>query len=141
MPFWVIPACLSFGELQVLFTIAPREIQQKVYAYFFPEVENFELITTRKIHDFSGYLECIRNLRNIVNHYEPLLPFLRQNVPLIKKNQPSQIIKVINLLFSTRDTSFIFNASNSDLEFNKNNYNKNSIEALNYMKSCITKYQ
>ena len=54
-------------------------------------------IKEKNVSTFMGYVENIRRIRNVINHYEPLIPFLLNNIKE-KHLKDSQIIKTIEFL-------------------------------------------
>lgn len=97
VPMWVLPNALTFGELQILFTMLDSHCQKRIIS----QLLNYDLkrIRIKDISIFSSYLEIIRNLRNIVNHYEPIIPYFIAKIP-DKKVKESQMVKAINLLLN-----------------------------------------
>lgn len=51
------------------------ESQKKVVSHFYDKTD-YQKISINKLLSFSGILEIIRRIRNVVNHYEPIFPFL-----------------------------------------------------------------
>ena len=134
VPLWVIPACLTFGELQTVFNIAPRKVQQMVYCSFIPkEGKTYEDVSSKELLKFSGYLETIRNARNVINHYEPVLPYVSSVIgDKAKTSKPSQFMKTIDLLKSVHDNSIIERYSEKPT-YKKSDYNKLERKSLEYM--------
>lgn len=138
VPLWVIPSCLTFGELQTVFSISPKQIQQRVYFYFINDkYDSYEKVSNRDIAKFSGYLETIRNIRNIINHYEPLLPFVTTNIGInANRNKPSQLMSVISLLKKTANNSLISNIKCNPV-IHESDYNKIERKALKYIQNIL----
>lgn len=132
VPLWVIPSCLTFGELQSIFNMSPKTIQQKVYYSFIPSKEPGN-ISNKELLKFSGYLETIRNTRNVINHYEPILPFISINIG--KKatiSKPSQFIKTLDILEKVYNKSLIKNI-NGQIIYEESECNKIYRKSLEYM--------
>lgn len=76
VPLWCIPNVLSLGEVSMLFSMLPEDSQNKIcIAFGEPSIllENGKY-EYKRLTQFTGRIEYIRNIRNIINHYEPLLP-------------------------------------------------------------------
>lgn len=97
VPMWVLPNALTFGELQILFTMLDSYSQQHIISKLLDYDSN--RIRLNYINVFSSYLEIIRNLRNIVNHYEPIIPYFIGKIT-DKKIENSQIVKALNVLLN-----------------------------------------
>lgn len=95
VPLWVVPNGLTFGELQTLYHIVPNDVQRSVTINM-SDITDPDHFNARKVSAFAGSLEVIRNLRNVINHYEPVLPFLYTNCGKHPRN--SQLFKVLELL-------------------------------------------
>jgi len=95
LPLWVIPNALTLGELNVLFSMLNMSTQKQICA----KLMNVDItkIKEKNVSTFMGYVENIRRIRNVINHYEPLIPFLLNNIKE-KHLKDSQIIKTIEFL-------------------------------------------
>lgn len=95
VPLWIVPNALTLGELQTLFLILDTASQKRIVA----TMKNFDesKIDNKDIISFSGHIELIRQMRNIINHYEPLLPFLISEMT-IKKIEDSKLFITFSLL-------------------------------------------
>lgn len=102
-PLWAIPNALSFGELNILFNMLSSCSQKRILVKFF-DFDNADSLRIRDIQIFSGYSEIIRRIRNVVNHYEPLIPFLINNIQE-KKIDDSRVIKAIRSLIFIKSIS------------------------------------
>lgn len=77
-------------------------------------------IDNKDIISFSGHIELIRQMRNIINHYEPLLTFMISEMTN-KKIEDSKLFVTLNLLdeeiseieFSNLKTNIDVNSVNS----------------------------
>ena len=77
-------------------------------------------IDNKDIISFSGHIELMRQMRNIINHYEPLLPFMISEMTN-KKIEDSKLFVTLNLLdeeiseieFSHLKTNIDVNSVNS----------------------------
>lgn len=70
---WVISNTLTFGELQQLFLMLNLESKIKIVGFLFKQ--SYRNMKVAHLLTFLGHLETIRNMRNTVNHYEPIIPF------------------------------------------------------------------
>ena len=100
VPLWVVPNALTLGELQILFMMLDEKSQKTVAAKMLKS--SVEKMSAHSILSFNGHVEKIRKLRNVVNHYEPLLPFLMDEMDT-KKIENSQLYNTLNLLYKTSD--------------------------------------
>lgn len=118
VPLWIIPNALTLGELQTLFLILDTTSQKRIVA----TMKNTDelKIDNKDIISFSGHIELIRQMRNIINHYEPLLPFMISEMTN-KKIEDSKLFVTLNLLdeeiseieFSNLKTNIDVNSVNS----------------------------
>lgn len=100
VPLWVVPNALTLGELQILFMMLDEKSQKTVAAKMLKS--SVEKMSAHSILSFNGHVEKIRKLRNVVNHYEPLLPFLMDEMDT-KKIENSQLYNTLSLLYKTYD--------------------------------------
>ena len=98
VPLWVIPNALTLGELQIIFMMLDENSQKIVTAKMLKS--SVEKMSAHLILSFNGHIEKIRKLRNIINHYEPLLPFSMDGMNT-KKIENSQLYNTLNLLYKT----------------------------------------
>lgn len=131
VPLWIIPNALTLGELQTIFSMLDLECQKNITS----KMENidYKQATSEQIISFSGHLELIRKMRNVVNHYEPILPFL-SNEMNTKKIEDSKIYTTLELLHKTFSE---FMLDNKEIIINKNPINSKAIRILNMMYSDI----
>ena len=128
IPLWVIPCGLTFGELHILFQLLDFQGQKYIYNCFF---EN-DKVDKVKLTRFSGYLEKIRIIRNIVNHYEPSFPFIYNDIG--KNTHNSQIVKVLELLESNYNKTLIKDADLSErINIKNNGRNNRGIRIIDFM--------
>lgn len=138
VPLWVIPNALTLGELNILFSMLDNTLQKNIVYNFYNEIDLLK-ISINDICKFSGYIEMIRRIRNVINHYEPIFPLLVSEMKKSKKIETLQIVKAIKLLLSTGDSS-IFESVNSDsLNINKNSFNCNYLKIIDFMKNTLKK--
>lgn len=137
-PLWIIPNALTLGELNILFTMLDSDSQKRIVSYFYDKTD-YQKISINKLLSFSGMLESIRRIRNVVNHYEPIFPFLVSEMKPYKKIKNSQIYYTIQLLEKTYMESPLKNISYEDFNVGVNNYNSKYIKILEMMESVIKK--
>ena len=131
VPLWVIPNALTLGELQTLFLILDTKSQKKIVAAM---KNSDELkIDNKDIISFSGHIELIRQMRNIINHYEPLLPFLISEMTN-KKIIDSKLFTTFNLLDEEISKLEI---SNFKVNIDVNSVNSKSKRILDFMFQAI----
>lgn len=135
-PLWVIPNSLTLGELNILFAMLDSDSQKKIVSHFYDQID-YQRISISKLLSFSGILEIIRRIRNVVNHYEPIFPFLASEMKPHKKIKNSQVYSVIKLLEKTYMKSPLKNISYDDFTIEVNNYNSKYMKILEVMQNII----
>lgn len=131
VPLWIIPNALTLGELQTIFSMMDLECQKKVISKILNI--DYKKIASEQILSFSGHVELIRKLRNIVNHYEPVLPFLLNEMDT-KKIEDSKIYTTLNILHKSFSSIMV---DDKETKINKNPVNSKAIRILNMMYSDI----
>lgn len=88
---WVIANALTLGELHILYMMLDSGSQRWILS----KMKNIDInkIRIKDIFDFSGQLELLRRIRNVTNHYEPIIPFLLTQL----KKRKLKIQKQLNL--------------------------------------------
>ena len=135
-PLWVIPNALTLGELKMLFSMLDSSSQKKIVSKFY-NIEEYEKISIAHILKFSGAIEIIRRIRNVVNHYEPIFPLLLSELKQTKKVKESQIYSVLNLLEKNYASSTINKEIRLALNLDVNNYNSKYIKVLDVMRDFV----
>lgn len=136
-PLWVLPNALSLGEFHALFLMLDKKSQSNIISSFYSIDSN--KIDTNKINSFSGLIEMIRRIRNTINHYEPIYPFIFNEIKNIKKLENSQMRAAFDLLKTTFKTSAFINLSEFEFKFNLAiniqpcNFNHKHIRTLNFI--------
>lgn len=136
-PLWVLPNALSLGEFHALFLMLDKKSQSNIISSFYSLAPN--KIDTNKINSFSGLVEIIRRIRNIINHYEPIYPFIYNEIKNIKKLENSQMRAAFDLLKTTYKTSAFTDLSDFDFKFNLEihiqpcNFNHKHMRTLNFI--------
>lgn len=134
VPLWGVANELSLGEYNTLFNMLDNKSKKNIISKFEP-TKSPQNLTNKKIMQFSGRLEEIRKLRNVVNHYEPVFPYL-----LSKKqdyNQFNQIEKVLEILVDNYQNSYFKNTGKISMNIIENKFNEKHVEVLNLMKNKI----
>lgn len=131
VPLWIIPNALTMGELQTLFLMLPDEPQKKIIS----KIMNIDTtkVSSKNVVAFAGQIEQIRKLRNIVNHYEPVLPFLMSEIKT-KKIEQSQLFTTLEILFKI---SPIVDIKPDEIQAKINPSNAKIIRILNVMYKSI----
>lgn len=138
VPLWVIPNALTLGELKILFSMLDSKSQKNIVGKFYEFKENRK-IEINDVINFSGTIELIRRIRNIVNHYEPIFPLLIAEIKAVKKIETSQIFKVLKFLHKTFELSSFNNINLSNLNIEPTNFNTKHLKTLELMKKFIEK--
>lgn len=82
---------------------------------------------------FSGPLEIIRRIRNVVNHYEPIFPLLVSVLKPARKIKESKLYSVFKLLSKTFAESTFNNITYVDLDLEINDFNLKYIKIFEIM--------
>ncbi|MEG0958085.1 MAG: Abi family protein [Erysipelotrichaceae bacterium] len=135
VPLWIIPNGLSLGEFNLLFLILDKESQINIIGAFYDL--NIKKIDTNKILAFSGLLEMIRKMRNIINHYEPLYPLIYNETKDFKKIEESSIKHSFDLLISTYEDSVFPKKIADKLDVKENNFNSKHLRTLKLIDELI----
>lgn len=75
IPFWLVVHTLSLGDLVSLYEMLGKELKNSILEYLNNNLGN--PIFKDTIFKFEQDLNIIKELRNIINHYEPLYEFIR----------------------------------------------------------------
>jgi abortive infection bacteriophage resistance protein len=81
IPFWLVVHTLSLGDLVSLYQMLGKELRNSILKYLADSIE--DSIFKDTVFKFEQDLNIIKELRNIINHYEPLYEFIR-SVPKSK---------------------------------------------------------
>lgn len=92
VPLWVIIDELTFGELEAMFNLLTHPLQDRVCKSFGRSLwKSYGIVVRINPNHISSYMNCLRNLRNLVMHDRCLLYFsLHENTthnPLIHKSR------------------------------------------------------
>ena len=90
-------------------------------------------VSSKNVVAFAGQIEQIRKLRNIVNHYEPVLPFLMSEIKT-KKIEQSQLFTTLEILFKI---SPIVDIKPDEIQAKINPSNAKIVRILNVMYKSI----
>lgn len=134
-PFWVIANALTLGELHMLYMMLDSGSQKWILS----KMKNIEVnkIRIKDIFDFSGQLELLRRIRNITNHYEPIIPFFINTIKE-KRIENSKMIEAIRMLkFVSDKISFCDNNLNFP-SIKENDYNIKKIRIIKLIISILS---
>lgn len=137
-PLWIVPNALTLGELNILFSMLDSMTQKKIIFSFYNDV-SFEKISLDKILKFSGIVELIRRMRNVVNHYEPIFPFLVTELRQQKKIENSQVYAVLKFLETNYLNSSLSKNKIKSIEYERNNFNLKLFKIIEMMREFIGK--
>ena len=122
VPFWLLVHDYTLGDLQLLNGLLVKSLKEEVYLTFYMDQSR---ASAKDLVKFSGQLELLRKIRNIVSHNESMIGFL-QNADT---NKLEQTFKLIQLLKTTSESSVIAKSGEPDLSrYGKNDYNKKTLE-------------
>lgn len=128
---WIVPNALTLGELQTLFLMLDTVSQKRIVAAMKNSIKL--KIDNKDIISFSWHIELIRQMRNIINHYEPLLPFLISEMTN-KKIEDSKLFITLKLL----DEQFSkIEISDLKADMDVNSVNSKSKRILDFMFQTI----
>lgn len=100
-PIWCVVHTLSLGDLLAIFNMLKKSDKLDFTKY----IMHKDKIKSEDISSLSNKINEIRKIRNTINHYEPIIPFIMQYVDnkqkdtllsttdLIKKHNKSTVIK------------------------------------------------
>ncbi len=125
-PLWIISSALTLGEINMVFSMLPDISKKRIIKQFIAKND----INQREIFKFNSTIENIRRMRNVVNHYEPIMPFLINEIKE-KKIEDAQMIKTISFLSDVYNKNSLLSIDYSDIMtlVQENSYNakKNKI--------------
>ena len=127
-PLWVLPSALTLWEVNVLCLGMPVKNIVEVMTAVTKKSAN---ISEKDIFAFSGRLEAIRNMRNTINHYEPIFPALCEDY----QYRPEKLISILNMLLNVDDSSLFKLPEYSVIDkIPKTQYNSKMKSILSIMK-------
>ena len=106
--------------------------QKRIVSKFYNDKKP-ESITLANVLSFSGSLEIIRRIRNVVNHYEPIFPLLVSELKPARKIKESKLYSVFKLLSKTFAESTFNNITYVDLGLEINDFNLKYIKIFEIM--------
>ena len=89
------------------------------------------------IFDFSGQLELLRRIRNVTNHYEPIIPFFINTIKE-KRIENSKMIEAIKTLKIVSDKIGFCDSSLNFPSIEENDYNIKKIRIIKLIISIIS---
>ena len=75
IPFWLVVHTLSLGDLVSLYQMLGKDLRNSILKYLDDSIDGSIFKDT--VFKFEQDLNIIKELRNIINHYEPLYEFIR----------------------------------------------------------------
>lgn len=144
-PLWTIPNALTLGEISMIFSMLDESIQNEIYCVmqnktFFNKDSKFEY---QKLSKYTGKIEYIRNMRNVINHYEPIFPTLvatiNNKAKLIKSSQLVSSLELLNdqWVYTVKNNQNL--GTNLNLNIPITTYNLPKIRLLELMETYIEK--
>lgn len=121
IPFWLVVHTLSLGELLSLFQMLTKEIKNDILSFLSKGIG--KQIYSDSIFKFEDDLQIVKDLRNVINHYEPLYEFLRSK----PKKKILLAINRINV-YSGKVRDFTFDELSTTLPMFKNKDNDNVVD-------------
>ncbi len=119
MPFWIIVHSLSLGELITLFNMLKTNDKRE----FILNITMKSKVKTPYINTFCSKLIYINQIRNNINHYEPLFPYII-NIADRYFSKLESTLEIICRRFPQN-----FNFSINTIQSNK--FNKVKVEKIN----------
>ena len=127
VPLWIIPHALTLGELQTIFKMIDTESQKRIIA----RIKTIDLknVVNKDIISFTGHVESIRKMRNIISHYESILPFF-MNEMNAKKLENSSLYSTLILLDRAMKS---IDLESIEYSISTNSINSRPVRILNMM--------
>jgi|LSQX01.1.fsa_nt_gb hypothetical protein len=107
-PFWLLVHQISLGDLVVLCGMFNATIRENIYMTF-KEINERGPDRRKDVNKFYLQLDTIKNIRNTINHYEPLI--VKFKTFKVDKLKPA-----LKLLKETFDKSVIANYKDANIE-------------------------
>jgi len=125
VPFWIVVHELYLGDLLVLLGMLP--IKEQVA---FCEKLSNKTLNYNEARSMITRMTCIKNMRNIINHYEPIVPYF---LGCVNDNSLEQVKKSIQLLMIHYENSPLKNIEIKPLKdfiLRENDYTRKRINML-----------
>ena len=134
-PFWVIANALTLGELHILYMMLDSGSQRWILS----KMKNIDInkIRIKDIFDFSGQLELLRRIRNVTNHYEPIIPFFINTIKE-KRLENSKTIESIKMLKFVSDSIIFCDKKLNFPSIDENDYNSKKIKIIKLIISILS---
>lgn len=131
VPFWLLVHDYTLGELQMLNGLLKKSLKDEVYLAFHSTKLK---ASADNLVKFSGQIELLRNIRNIVSHNESIIGFL-QNA---KTNDLEKFFQLIQLLKRTNETSIIAKSNMPGWStYGENDFNRKTIKNISRLLSDL----
>ncbi|MEA4967024.1 MAG: Abi family protein [Bacteroidaceae bacterium] len=121
IPFWLVVHTLSLGDLVSIYQMLGKDLKNRILTYINQSLG--DPINKDTIFKFEQDLSIIKELRNIINHYEPLYEFIRSK-PKSKIRLGINRIQVYSVKFMDLSIEDLLD----NFPIFKNNDNNNIVE-------------
>ena len=129
IPIWIIFHGLTLGELIYLYNFLKLEDRSAFCAM----LTGRKKIRPADISRIGSLFHRIRQIRNTINHYEPIMPMISN---VVDENDQKNFLRTIELLVSFYEQSCMKNITISSLErlqFKGNHHNIAKVRLLNVL--------
>ncbi|RGC52559.1 Abi family protein [Absiella sp. AM29-15] len=92
IPIWIVIHQLTLGELQAIFNLLKLKDRVAFVNNVYRQRKNNQFVST-----FSNKINYIRLLRNNINHYEPIIPFIKNLSSLEEQKRLISLIKLLKI--------------------------------------------
>lgn len=129
LPVWCVIHTLSLGDVLAIFNMFKKSDRNDLCKMFFDKT----VLRYKEISKISILCNEIRIIRNVMNHYEPVIPLLLE---YLKNGKEDEIYAVIRLLKSNYKKGFINETQiNFKTEYSPliiNSYNRKQVTYIKY---------
>lgn len=129
IPIWVILHQLTLGELQAIFNLLKLKDRVAFVNNVYRQRKNNQFVSA-----FSNKINYIRILRNNINHYEPIIPFINN---LRMEEDRKNFLIIIKLLKLNYYNSVIHDSSKIKKPLIEFEVNKNNAKLISYLKGIL----
>lgn len=123
-PIWAIIHTLSLGDIMAIFNTFSRKDRVEITKKMMQK----DKVKAIQIGKLSAKINTIREIRNTINHYEPLIPFLMKYKD---NNQENLILSILKMLKTFYQDSTILGVKvikrKAFIKLSKNDFNKKYI--------------
>lgn len=129
IPIWVILHQLTLGELQIIYNLLKLKDRVAFVNNIYHQRKNNQFVSS-----FSNKINYIRILRNNINHYEPIIPFIQNLSSLEEQKRLISLIKLLKLNYYRSVTHDSSKIKKPLIEFE---VNKNNAKLISYLKGIL----